>query len=318
MALRALQGPVSGTPVGGTGTTNTIPRWTGPSTLGDSLLTQSGATITQTGSVNGAVAFNVTNQNTGASAYSAVEIDSAGASWRLKSIRTAGMFAIERNGVVAVQIDNVLNVGIGTASPLGYANYVALNIGDNNAAKTGLLKFRSTYNAGNGAELYQATDGRVILNADGTGATSAIFDPTNRILNIAPASGWGLKLNATPGNPDTQTLDAYKENTFTPTIQGGTTAGVGTYTSQVGTFTIIGRCLFFNVEIVWSAHTGTGLVQLAGLPVAAAQLATFGLDSNYTAAGYLRMSAGNTYAQINTINVPATGNYRVSGCYFIA
>ncbi len=31
-----------GTPVGGTGTTNTIPRWTGPSTLGDSALVQSG------------------------------------------------------------------------------------------------------------------------------------------------------------------------------------------------------------------------------------------------------------------------------------
>ncbi len=47
MALRALQGPTGGgTPVGGTGTTNTIPRWNpGPSTLGDSGLIDNGTAI---------------------------------------------------------------------------------------------------------------------------------------------------------------------------------------------------------------------------------------------------------------------------------
>ena len=46
MALRALQGPTGGgTPVGGSGTTNTIPRWTGPSTLGDSGLIDDGSAV---------------------------------------------------------------------------------------------------------------------------------------------------------------------------------------------------------------------------------------------------------------------------------
>ena len=46
MALRALQGPAGGAaPVGGTGTTNTIPRWTGASTLGDSGLIDDSTSI---------------------------------------------------------------------------------------------------------------------------------------------------------------------------------------------------------------------------------------------------------------------------------
>lgn len=48
MALRALQGPAGGSaPVGGSGTSSpsTIPRWTGPSTLGDSGLIDDGTQI---------------------------------------------------------------------------------------------------------------------------------------------------------------------------------------------------------------------------------------------------------------------------------
>ena len=46
MALRALQGPAGGAPpVGGSGTLNTIPRWTGATTLGDSIITQDGTSI---------------------------------------------------------------------------------------------------------------------------------------------------------------------------------------------------------------------------------------------------------------------------------
>ena len=51
MALRALQGPTGGgAPVGGTGTTNYIPRWNpGPSTLGDSGITDNGTTVSFVG-----------------------------------------------------------------------------------------------------------------------------------------------------------------------------------------------------------------------------------------------------------------------------
>jgi hypothetical protein len=60
------------------------------------------------------------------------------------------------------------NVGVGTTSPTGYNNYVSLQIGDNSASKIGLLKFASSYNSGNGAELYQGTNGDFIIQANGS------------------------------------------------------------------------------------------------------------------------------------------------------
>lgn len=61
-------------------------------------------------------------------------------------------------------------------------------------------------------------------------------------------------------------LDDYEEGTFTPTIIGTTTAGAGTYSSQAGVYTKIGRSVTFNATLSWSAHTGTGNMRLGGLP----------------------------------------------------
>lgn len=364
MALRALQGPTGGgSPVGGTGTTNTIPRWTGPSTLGDSGLIDNGTAIYTTtrnvgiGTASPGGRLDVANagnvivraQNTASNSdaqFNAVNTFGT-ATFGINNVggyaltASAIPFLFYTNNTERARIDSAGNFGIGTgAATTTPAATGSLVIGQNNVSQQWAARIYggndanrapvlSLFRAGNTegiiAEIKNGAVGALALGItggvanfnDATLSAACQVQITSTLMDISGAS-YGLKLPATPGNADTQTLDAYRENTFTPTIQGGTTAGVGTYTSQVGTFTIIGRCLFFNVEIAWSAHTGTGPVQLAGLPVAAAQLATFGLDSNYAAAGYLRMSAGNTFAQINTINVPATGNYRVSGCYFIA
>lgn len=58
------------------------------------------------------------------------------------------------------------NVGIGTITPISATNYISLNIGDNDASKTGLLKFSSTYNNGNGAEIYQSASGTTLFNVN--------------------------------------------------------------------------------------------------------------------------------------------------------
>jgi len=64
-------------------------------------------------------------------------------------------------------------------------------------------------------------------------------------------------------------LDDYEEGTFTPTIVGSTTAGTGTYTGQLGTYTKIGNVVYFYVFVGWSAHTGTGDLQVGALPFTA-------------------------------------------------
>jgi hypothetical protein len=73
-------------------------------------------------------------------------------------------------GFRSFNTDNILilkgngNVGIGTSTPLSTPNYINLTIGDNAANKTGLLKLRSTYNNGDGAELYQSPTGTTFFN----------------------------------------------------------------------------------------------------------------------------------------------------------
>jgi len=63
-------------------------------------------------------------------------------------------------------------------------------------------------------------------------------------------------------------LDWYQEGTFTPVLEGTTSAGVGTYTTQLGFYTRIGNKVTFHLNIGWSAHTGTGNMLIVGLPFA--------------------------------------------------
>lgn len=53
---------------------------------------------------------------------------------------------------------------------------------------------------------------------------------------------------------------------FTPTIIGTSTAGTGTYNSQVGWYTRIGSLITFVGFVNISAHDGTGNMEIAGLP----------------------------------------------------
>ena len=63
------------------------------------------------------------------------------------------------------------------------------------------------------------------------------------------------------------TLDVYRDTAlaingdiklYTPIIEGGTTAGVGTYTGQEGYYLLRGSLAHVWFGITWSAHTGTG------------------------------------------------------------
>lgn len=71
---------------------------------------------------------------------------------------------------------------------------------------------------------------------------------------------------------DANRLDWYKEGFFVPVISGTTAAGAGTYTVQTGHYTRIGNRVFFSLALTWTAHTGTGNMQIDGLPFAAAAI----------------------------------------------
>jgi hypothetical protein len=53
---------------------------------------------------------------------------------------------------------------------------------------------------------------------------------------------------------------------FTPVVRGGTTAGAGTYSYQYGSYRLFDGYCYFQFSVKWTAHTGTGSLQVTGLP----------------------------------------------------
>jgi len=92
------------------------------------------------------------------------------------------------------------NVGIGNGKPIVYSGYTSLHIG--NSSTTGLLKFSSSYNGGDGLEFYQTTAGTIMFAANGslltfsvTAAGSATFVGTVTGTNHLISSDKRLKEN---------------------------------------------------------------------------------------------------------------------------
>jgi len=236
MALKAVSAPL-GSPVGGSGTTGTIPVWSGSgTTLGDSQLIQS-ATVIYTTTRN----FGV---GTGSSAASApLHAFGPAADWtaKIQGSTTSGSSygLLIRAGTTSA--DTALSVQGPTGTPsflvvrgdgriiVGNDGTAAAPIIANSTGVSGLYFPSATTAAiaANGA--IAATFSRV------AGAGVALGSTTGLIFD-ASGTQQGLKLPATPGNADTQTLDCYAEGTWTPTITGfgGTTPTITARYVRVG------------------------------------------------------------------------------------
>lgn len=147
---------------------------------------------------------------------------------------------------------------------------------------------------------------------------SAIVDSSLTVGgNIILTSGQGIDFSATANSTGTvasEILSDYEEGTFTPTIVGSTTAGVGTYSVQTGSYTKVGNRVYFNAYLTWTAHTGTGNMRVSNLPftngltdASTSAISVFinnmALTANNTVSAYT--SPGNTY--INIVQYPVGG-----------
>ena len=119
---------------------------------------------------------------------------------------------------------------------------------------------------------------------------TALADKAN-ILN--PTFTQGIKVGNT-AIADANTLDWYEEGTFTPTIQGATTAGVGTYSAQTGKYTRVGNRVDVSIQLTWSAHTGTGFMKLVGFPY------NFANTHGFLCSGYSLTITGQLYIEVGT------------------
>jgi hypothetical protein len=89
---------------------------------------------------------------------------------------------------------------------------------------------------------------------------------TGNIIQGIAGKGFNFNSNTPASGMTSQLLNWYEEGTFTPTLYGGTTAGVGTYTAQTGYYTRTGRIVNVQIYIECSSHTGTGSMNVGALP----------------------------------------------------
>jgi hypothetical protein len=78
--------------------------------------------------------------------------------------------------------------------------------------------------------------------------------------------GLDFSANSNAAGMTSEVLTRYEEGTWTPTIEGSTTAGAATYLSQTGRYTRVGRLVTIHGSVNISAHTGTGAMLITGLP----------------------------------------------------
>ena len=109
-----------------------------------------------------------------------------------------------------------------------------------------------------------ATNVAMVLDTAGTVKAYS----TISVGNVTPSSsGAGITFPATASaSSDANTLDDYEEGTWTPTVRGESSAGTTTYTTQLGYYTKIGNIVHLFCSVAYSAATGTGALQIKGVP----------------------------------------------------
>ena len=146
-----------------------------------------------------------------------------------------------------------------------------------------------------------------IQSNDTTGVFPLALNPAGGDVRIGAnlvmlTSGKGIDFSATAGTGTSELLNDYEEGTFTPTVIGTTTAGTGTYTSQVGRYTKIGNLVTIQVYLAWTAHTGTGNMRFGNFPFNTASDAG---SLSAAAIGYVNniaLTAGNILTAFTSVS----------------
>ena len=167
-----------------------------------------------------------------------------------------------------------------------------------------------------------------------SGARTVVFDVDSTNTNFvewAPASA--VSMNSPLGTMTyISQLPIQTTGTFVPVVAGSTVAGVGTYTAQNGKYTVTGGVVHVEVTVAWSAHTGTGNLQVTGLPaflnpvlngrarILQCNISGFGftgpvLFSGVSSTGVMTPEQGTTGGVISLVPIAAAGTINISGSY---
>ena len=238
------------------------------------------------------------------------------------SSTTMENFVIESN--VIYDYDAIGAGSAGAINVIGYRGVIKNNtgfgIGTWSGVATGLVVLNATSD-----EIH--IEGNKLFKDGGT----------QSVLVSGAQNANGKKFNNDTQDISTNTFtsDGYVEGTFTPVLVGTSTAGVGTYTVQLGRYTRIGNRCFFNIQMTWTAHTGTGNMRLQGFPFTSDSTAnnngTFVILSNNVTYGAGQLSGwmvtgGTTFNVVlmasgsaySSVAMDVAGNWIITGSYEIS
>lgn len=212
----------------------------------------------------------------------------------------------------------VAQVGAGELSPIA-ANTI---LGNPTAALANPVSINTT------------GSGDVVRKTSPSIATPAILG----LLDISDSTSGQIKFPASQNaSSDANTLDDYEEGTWTPVLTFATPGDLAvTYVVQQGSYTKIGRVVFYTIDIQTSAFTWTtasGGALLTGLPFTSANVANQnaragGLWQGITKASFtdlvmsvaanesqIRLSmagSGQVASLVNAADMPTAGTVRIS------
>jgi hypothetical protein len=196
----------------------------------------------------------------------------------------------------------------------------------------------------NGGDLYVNTNaagagsGNLIFRFGGAFTTRASINGTSGDITastgnvIIGTAGKGIDFSANPSAPGmtSELLNDYEEGTWTPVAAGSTTAGVGTYGFQTGSYRKVGSLVYITLFMSWSAHTGTGNGLITGLPFTAGSNAVISIRPNGYPLTLLNVMTGYVAAGGTTIELeqypsgggaltsaplPTSCSLMISACY---
>ena len=143
--------------------------------------------------------------------------------------------------------------GGGVGLPSGNANIVG-----NFIVSGGTYSIQFTSNC-----LYSLVYSGNNFQLDSTGGYATPDNNPASFVNVISAFGnYNTGTGAAPYN------NVNSDKTFNPVVGGNTTLGSGTYTAQKGRYIQNGNIVHFEIQVSWSAHTGSGTQMYVSLPKA--------------------------------------------------